>query len=84
MYTYTGACTLGETRVSSESVAKSRSRSDKARGYARRDPLRDDGRRCRDLLFPFLPTFCDPKYFKTGSYKKKLWLKVSHIGKNKQ
>ena len=47
-------------------------------------PLGDDGRRCRDLLFPFLPTFCDPKYFKTGSYKKKLWLKVSHIFKNKQ
>lgn len=78
MYTYThGARTLGETRVSSESVAKSRSRSDKARGYARHDP-RGWWEKVGNLLFAFLPTFCDPKYFKTGSYKKKLWLKVYH------
>lgn len=54
MYTYThGARTLGETRVSSESVAKSRSHSDKARGYARRGPLGMMGEGAGTSCFPF-------------------------------
>ena len=52
-HTHTGACTLGETRVSSESVAKSRSRSDKAHGYVRRDPSGMMGKGAGISCFPF-------------------------------
>ena len=52
-HTHTGACTLGETRVSSERVAKSRSRSDKAHGYVRRDPSGMMGKGAGISCFPF-------------------------------
>ena len=48
----TGACTRGETRVSSESVAKSCSRSNKACGFVRHDPLGTIGEGAGTSCFP--------------------------------